>query len=259
MFMPILAQSSAFRRVQQPVGLVESRPQLSSHEPRRPLSPDLADVSDSELEFNRLPLTSTAAVSVVCRQQLIASQASHTSHVSRTCRRMQESRHSNHSSVASIVEAFQLAHKLTDELTTVLKAQRIEAAECERLAAERGRTLRTDALEREKLQLQQTADREALQLQQAANREQALRLEALEREKLALQREQMQQQEAARLSRESIEREKFIIQMVDRERDRAAADRTQATELLHCTYERGFLPVHSYMYTLSRRYKIAFI
>jgi len=28
---------------------------------------------------------------------------------------------------------------------------------------------------------------------------------------------------------------------------------------LHCTYERGFLPVHSYMYTLSRRYKIAFI
>ena len=225
------------------------------HERRRPLSPDLSDV-DSELEFNRLPLTSTAAVSVVCRQQLMASQASHTSHVSRTCRRMQESRHSNHSSVASIVEAFQLAHKLTDELTTV---HRIEAAECERLAAERGRTLRTDALEREKLQLQQTADREALQLQQAANREQALRLEALEREKLALQREQMQQQEAARLARESIEREKFIIQMVDRERDRAAADRTRATELLHCTYERGFLPVHSYMYTLSRRYKIAFI
>ena len=153
MFMPILAQSSAFRRVQQSVGLVESRPQLSSQELMRPLSPDLAVVSDSELELNRLPLTPADVVAAVPRQQSVASQVSHTSRVSRTSRRVQDSRHSDHSSVASIVEAFQLAHKLTDELTTVLKAQRIEAAERERLAAERERTLRADALEREKLQL----------------------------------------------------------------------------------------------------------
>jgi len=103
-------------------------------------------VSGSELELNRLPSTPPAAVSVVFRQPSIASQASHTSH------RVQESRHSDHSFVASIVEAFQLAHKLTDELTTLLKAQRVEAAE-------RERALWTDALEREKLPLQQTADR----------------------------------------------------------------------------------------------------
>ena len=35
-FIMIPAQSSAFRRVQQPVGLVESRPPLSAHELRRP-------------------------------------------------------------------------------------------------------------------------------------------------------------------------------------------------------------------------------
>ena len=105
-------------------------------------------------------------------------------------------------------------------MTTVLKAQRIEAAERERLAAERERTLRIDAVEREKLQLQQTADL----AREAAASETSLAQESLEREKLALQQEQMQlqaqQQEAARLGLESIERERFIIQMVDRERDR---------------------------------------
>jgi len=64
--------------------------------------------------------------------------------VSRTFRLVQASRHSVHSSVASIVEAFQLAHKLTDKLMTVLKAQRIEAAECERLAAEREQAVRQE-------------------------------------------------------------------------------------------------------------------
>ena len=179
MFMPVPSQSGEYIGVPAQTRLAASRLPSLERSPnrrhRRPLSPDLSDGSDSELEFNRLPLTPPAAVSAVSRQQPIASQASHTSHVSRTSRR-----HSDHSSVASIVEAFQLAHKLTDELTTVLKALRIEAAERERLAAERERTLRADALEREKLQLQQTADlareaaaREALQVQQAANREQA--------------------------------------------------------------------------------------
>ena len=196
----------------------------------------ISQTSDSELEFNCLPVTLPAVVSAASRQQSIASQASNTSRVSHTSRCIQESRHSDHSSVASIVEAFQVAHKLTDELTTVLKAQRVEAAE-------RERALRTDALEREKVQLQQTAVREA-----------HLTQESLEREKLALQREQMQlqtqQQEVARLARkamdrerlqfqQALKRERLIIQMADRQRDRSASKRAQAAELFQRESERA--------------------
>jgi len=72
-----------FRPIPRQLGLVESRPplhdQLSSHELRRPLSHDyLPDVSDSEAEVNRLPLT-PAATAAVSRQQSIASHASHIS------------------------------------------------------------------------------------------------------------------------------------------------------------------------------------
>jgi len=169
MFMPILAKSSASRRVQQPVGLVESRPQLSSHEPRRPLSPDLAVVSDSELELNRLPLTPTDVAPAVSRQQSVASQASHTSRVSH---QTQASHHSYHSATASAVEALNLAHKLADNLTMMTTEQRRETADRDRLAAER-----------EKLLLQESAERERL----ATESERALRIDALEREKLQVQ------------------------------------------------------------------------
>ena len=85
-FTPILPESSAYRGVPQQMGLVESRPssydQLSSHELRRPLSPDLSDASDSELELNRLPATPPAAAAALSRQQSIASHASHTSSIS---------------------------------------------------------------------------------------------------------------------------------------------------------------------------------
>ena len=70
MFRPVLPESSAFRRVSQPLRLpvVESPPHPSSHELRRPFSPDLSDVSDSELELNRLPLMPPAAATAVSRQ-----------------------------------------------------------------------------------------------------------------------------------------------------------------------------------------------
>ena len=79
MFTPILPDSSSYKGVAPQMNL--AAPRLPSPELRRPLSPDLSDVSDSEAEFNRLPLTPAAAATAVSRQQSFASHASHTSRV----------------------------------------------------------------------------------------------------------------------------------------------------------------------------------
>ena len=206
-FMPVPSQSGEYIGVPAQTRLAAPRlPSLEKSPMRglkRPFSPGLSDISDTEAEFNQLPPTPADAAAAVSRQHSIVS---HTSRTSRISRHTQRSHHSDHSSAASVADVLNLAHKLADNLTMVVKEQREEAAERERvllqenaererailkeaaererMAAEREQAVRQENLEREKLQLQQTADlareaaaREALQAQQAANREQALRLE----------------------------------------------------------------------------------